>query len=112
MEHVVVSRADDRCEAGGIATRVDARAHAVRCADAGEDVEAWIGGIGNEIECRDFVTQTVFIASRDAVSSSARRGVVRIVHRRNAQDIGKPFNASASMRRKQPNAEGALNISQ
>ena len=52
MERVAVCRADDRGEAGGIAARIDAGAHAGRRADTGEDIEARIGGIGDETERR------------------------------------------------------------
>ena len=43
-------RADGGGKAGGIAARIDAGAQAGRRADTGEDIEARIGGIGNEIE--------------------------------------------------------------
>ena len=55
MERVVVCRADDRGEAGSVAARIDAGAHAGRRADTGEDIEARVGGIGDETEAFDFL---------------------------------------------------------
>ena len=66
VEGAVVCRADDRGEAGGIAARIDAGAQAGRRADTGEDVEAWIGGIGDEIERRDVIGKSRDIGGGDA----------------------------------------------
>ena len=61
----IARHADGGGKADGIAARIDACAQAGRRADTGEDIEARIGGIGNEIERGDFVTQVHFIACGD-----------------------------------------------
>ena len=53
MQAVIACGSNSGGEAGGIAARIDAGAQAGRRADTGEDVEAWIGGIGDETEGLD-----------------------------------------------------------
>ena len=66
MERVVACRADDRGEAPGIASRIDACAHAGRRADTGKDVETRISGIGDETECLDVIGKSLGVGSGKA----------------------------------------------
>ena len=66
MERVAARRADGCGEAPGISTRIDASAHAVRRADASEDIEARVGGISDETERFDIMGKSCDISSRDA----------------------------------------------
>ena len=96
-------------EAGGIAARIDAGAHAGRRADTGEDVEARIGGIGDETECLDVIGKSLGVGSGNAGEQQRAPGrgaqvsvavALRDVGQR-VQRIG--FDAAE----RQPNAEGA-----
>ena len=50
MQAVIACGSNSAGEAGSVAARIDAGAHAGRRADTGEDVEARVGGIGDETE--------------------------------------------------------------
>ncbi len=66
MQAVIACGSNSGGEAGGIAARIDAGAQAGRRADTGEDVEAWIGGIGDETECLDVNGKSLGVGSGKA----------------------------------------------
>ena len=66
VQGVIARRSNRGGEASSVAARIDAGARAVRRADAGEDIEAQVGGIGNEAERLDVIGKSLGVGSGNA----------------------------------------------